>query len=78
MVRGARGDTAVRGNAIVLASGWLPINGVEALIELLGARELPLAEDSPKNGNTSNRRSYGNNHGQGGAFGVVIIVGSGA
>lgn len=53
----------MRGNAIVLASGWLPINGVEALIELLGARELPFAEDGPEDSDTSNGGSYGDNNG---------------
>lgn len=63
MVRRARGGAAMRGNAIVLASGWLPINGVEALIELLGAGELPFTEDSPEDSNTSNRSSYSDNDG---------------
>lgn len=63
MVRRARGDAAMRGNAIVLTSGWLPINGVEALIELLGAGELPFTEDGPEDSNTSDGSSHGDNDG---------------
>jgi hypothetical protein len=63
MVRRARGDAAMRGNGVVLAGGWLPINGVEALIELLGAGELPFTEDGPEDSNTSNRSRHSDNDG---------------
>jgi hypothetical protein len=53
----------MRGNAIILSTGWLPINRIEALIELLGAGELPFAEDSPEDSDTANGGSNGDNDG---------------
>jgi len=60
--------TAMTGNDIVFAGGGLPIDWVETLVELLGAGELPLAENCPKNGKTSHRSSNGNENGQGHAL----------
>lgn len=51
---GAARVTAVSGdNSIIITRRRLPINGLESVLELLRATELPLAEDGPENGNTS-------------------------
>jgi hypothetical protein len=43
----------MRGNATVVVGGLLPVDGLETLVELLGARELPLAENGPEDGDTA-------------------------
>lgn len=45
--------TAMRGNATVVVGGLLPVDGLETLVELLGARELPLAENGPEDGDAA-------------------------
>ena len=40
-----------------MTNGRLPVNGLHALVELLGAAELPLAEDSPDDEDTADGRS---------------------
>lgn len=63
---GGRGErvarvATVRGdNAIIIMARRLPVNGLESVFELLRATELPLAEDGPENGNTTNRGSDSN------------------
>jgi len=60
--RGGRRCAAVLGDDAVVVSGvGLPIgNGVEALVKLLGATQLPFTEYCPKDGNGTNRRSNDN------------------
>jgi hypothetical protein len=36
-----------------VVDGGLPVNGLHALVHVLGATKLPLAEDSPKNKNNA-------------------------
>jgi len=55
--RGAGVGTAMRGNAAVLVGGLLPVDGLETLVEFLGTRELPLAEDGPNDEDTTNGSS---------------------
>jgi len=45
----------VCGDDIVFASRGLPVDGFETVVEFFGARKLPLAEDSPKDENSSDR-----------------------
>jgi hypothetical protein len=56
------------GDDTVFAAGGLPIDWVKTLVELLGAGKLPLAEDGPKDGDTSDRSGNSDKHSQGCAF----------
>lgn len=42
--------------AHVIIDCGLPIDGIETLVELVGAAKLPLAEDCPKDSNAPNAR----------------------
>lgn len=59
--RCSRIGTAMGGNNAVVVRG-LPVDRGHALVEFLGMTELPLAEDGPKDGNTSDRRGNDNEY----------------
>lgn len=61
-VRGSRRETA-SGEATIFVALGPPVNGVHAVLELLGATELPLAEDSPENEDTTNGGDNSNQDG---------------
>jgi hypothetical protein len=51
--RVARVSAVRRDDAIIIMARRLPVNGLESVFELLRATELPLAEDGPENGDTT-------------------------
>jgi len=53
------GDTWDAGASIV-RHGWLPVNGVQAVLEAFGGLELPLSDDCPDDGNKTDRSCNGN------------------
>jgi hypothetical protein len=55
------------GDDTVFAAGGLPIDWVKTLVELLGAGKLPLAEDGPKDSDTTDRGGDANKSGHCGA-----------
>lgn len=44
----------------LLRTGWLPVDWLHPVFELVGWLELPLANDGPDNHNTSDGSSQGN------------------
>lgn len=68
----------MRGNRAVVCGGLLPVDGAQALVELLGARELPLAEDGPEDGNAADRRRDDDEHGDDGALAALAVSGASA
>lgn len=73
--RGA-GVATVNGEDTVVGSGLLPVDGAQTLVKLLGAGELPLAEDSPHDSNTSQRGSHSDESCQSFALAFVVLGGS--
>ena len=55
---------------VVLAHSWLPVDGIEAAVELFGTGKLPFTEDRPKDENTTDGGYNGDEHSQGCALGL--------
>jgi len=62
---GVGGDSAVRREAAVVHR-WLPVDGLEAVLELGRGTELPFADYGPDDSTSSNRCSEYDDDGQGG------------
>ena len=58
-----------RNDALIGVCG-LPVDGLETRVELGRASELPFAEDSPENGNSTNDGCNNNEHCQPGCLGL--------
>lgn len=54
------GDGAMKTRNDLLRTGWLPVDWLHPVFELVGWLELPLANDGPDNHNTSDGSSQGN------------------
>jgi hypothetical protein len=52
--RCTRVTTVGRDDAFIVMGSGLPVNGLETLIKLLGTTELPFAEDSPEDCDSTN------------------------
>ena len=50
----------------LLRTGWLPVDWLHAVLELVRRLELPLANDGPNNHDTSDRSGKGDDDRQGG------------
>lgn len=71
-VEGRVGHATVVGSILRL----LPVDGLHPLVKLLGASELPLAEDGPDDKDTTNGGDGGNEDGSDVALALVGCCGS--
>ena len=55
---------------VVLAHSWLPVDGIEAAVELFGAGKFPLTKDRPNDENTADRGYNSDEDSQGCALGL--------
>lgn len=57
---------AVKTGYIVLASGWLPVNGLHTVLKVSRRLKFPLADDGPEDENTTDGGSDSCNYDNGG------------
>lgn len=75
-MRGSR-ETTIGGNNVIIIRTWLlPVDGLQTLVETLGAAQLPFAEDGPKNGDTTEGGKDSNEDSNDAAFVLVLLSGS--